>query len=462
MAYLPETEEKTAMGEAAETKEDEEVREAYDMEPPDSEKVSGNKRKKKEGSFGRGFVTGVAATLICMFVFTVGWQAAQIRALRNQDSSEQEKLGAEVLTDGNTLYKLNELQAIVEEYYYDEVDAELLTAGLFKGIAAGLGDLYADYYSVQELQSVMDSSAGEYHGIGTTLSENVETGEIVVMEVYEDGPAEQAGLQVGDRILSVMDQDASMGLSDLVTLIKGSEGEFQMKIYREKTGEELELTMECGEITVTHVKFEMKENRTGYIRISEFTSNAVDQFKEAVEELNAAGMEKLIVDLRNNPGGLLDSVCDILDYVIPEGLIVYTEDKNGNREEYKSKGNTLIDCEVAVLVNGYSASASEIFAGAVQDYELGPIIGTQTYGKGVVQKTYPLSDGSAFKLTVEKYFTPKGQDIDGNGITPDVIVDEEALEEAELQTETEAETTEQESESEADLVLEKALEILHG
>lgn len=426
MAYLPETEEERAIMEAAE--------------------------KEHRGSFGRGFIAGVSATLICMLVFTIGWQMAHILEHQSVQTEEKIEQGAQVLTDTETLYKLNEIQAILEKHFYKEIDGELLVSGLFKGVAAGTGDLYADYYSVQELQSVMDSTAGEYFGIGATLSENLETGDILVMEVYEDGPADQAGLQVGDQILSVAEQDASMGLSDLVTQIKSSKEEFQMRVYREAEQRELELTMKCGEIKVTHVRYEMKEGQIGYIRISEFTTSAIKQFENAVQELNAEGMEKLIVDLRNNPGGLLNAVCDILDFVIPKGLIVYTEDKNGNREEYKSKGNTLIHCEIAVLVNEYSASASEIFAGAVQDYELGPVMGTQTYGKGVVQKTYPLSDGSAFKMTVEKYFTPKGQDIDGNGITPDIRLEE---------SETELEDAgKQEDGLDTDPILEKALEVL--
>lgn len=457
MAYLPETEEGRTIDTAEKVSGQEYAQEEISEEKCLTlEKIPHQElEKNKKGSFGRGFVCGVSAALICIFVFTIGWQAARVFEIRNREPEEKEMQGAEVLTDTETLYKLNELQAILEEFYYEDLDGELLSSGLFKGIAVGTGDLYADYYSVQELQSVMDSSAGEYFGIGATLSENLETGEILVMEVYEDGPAQAAGLRAGDRILSVKEQDASIGLSDLVTLIKSSKEEFQMCIYREESREELELTMKCGEIKVTHVQFEMKEDQIGYIRISEFTKNAVEQFKTAVQELNASGMEKLIIDLRNNPGGLLDSVCDILDYVIPKGLIVYTEDKNGNREEYKSEGNQMISCEVAVLVNGYSASASEIFAGAVQDYELGPVIGTQTFGKGVVQKTYPLSDGSAFKMTVEKYFTPKGQDIDGNGITPDIIIEENA-------DETETGESRNPDETEADMVLEKALSVLAG
>lgn len=438
MAYLPDTEENMAMEEAAE-------------------------KKKSKGGFGAGFVTGAAAALICVSVFFAGWIMAQ-RAYFRSEEAETKVSGAEVLTDSDTLYKLNEIQAIIEECYYDEVDGAMLEDYLFKGVAVGLDDPYADYYSVQELQSVMDSTRGEYYGIGATLSENVVTGEIVVMEVYEDSPASQGGLKVGDSVLAVGDQVVPViDLSDMVTWIKGNEEPFTMRIYREETDEELELTLQCGEIRVTHVQYEMKEDQIGYIRISEFTETAVDQFETALEELNAAGMEKLIVDLRNNPGGLLDSVCDILDLVLPKGLIVYTEDKNGQRQEYESEGKPIVDCEIAVLVNGYSASASEIFAGAVQDYELGPVIGTQTYGKGVVQKTYPLSDGSAFKLTVEKYFTPKGQDIDGNGITPDIIVEEtEDTAETETLPETEdAAETENLSEAEdTDLVLERALENL--
>ncbi|MCD7817495.1 MAG: S41 family peptidase [Lachnospiraceae bacterium] len=204
-------------------------------------------------------------------------------------------------------------------------------------------------------------------------------------------------------------------------------------------------------MTPTYVSYEMLADQIGYLQLTEFTESAVEQFRDAVEDLNGQGMEKLIVDLRDNPGGLLTSVCDILDEILPEGLIVYTEDKNGNREEYMADDEQSVTCEVAVLVNGSSASASEIFAGAIQDYGLGPIIGTQTYGKGVVQKTYYLSDGSTFKLTVENYYTPNGQEIDGNGITPDIVAEEGDDEEnSETDIETDAD----------DAVLERALQEL--
>ena len=405
--------------------------------------------------FLNGFIVGVAASFLCLLIFGGGWLLGQ-RAQQQKKVEQEEKSGASVLTDGDTLRKLDEVQSLIEQNYLDEVDSEELSTFLFKGVAAGLDDDYADYYSKQELESVLDSTRGEYFGIGAVLSENTRTGEICVIQVYEGSPAEKAGLQEGDAIMSVNDEAAmGLGLSGLVTTIKGMEYAFRLTVYRAESEEELELELKCDNVEIVHVSYEMLEGNTGYLKISEFTTSAVEQFRNAVADLNSQGMQNLIVDLRNNPGGLLTSVCDILDEVLPEGLIVYTEDKYGEREEFMSDGNRSVTCPLAVLVNGYSASASEIFAGAVQDYGLGPVIGTQTYGKGVVQKTYPLSDGSAFKVTVEKYFTAGGQDIDGNGITPDTVI-----EETETDEKTGMNSTEEKEEASSDPVLKRALEEL--
>lgn len=262
-------------------------------------------------------------------------------------------------------------------------------------------------------------------GIGITLMMERDTGKHVVAEVYEDSPASEAGLQAGDVLVSV-DGTAldGMNLDDVVSMLKSKEGAFSVEIYREETGETLETELVCEEIVLQYVESEMLEDGIAYLSLSEFTELSVTQFREAIQTLKEQGMEKLIVDLRGNPGGLLTAVCDILDEILPESLIVYTEDKNGERQEYYTDDKRTVDCEVAVLVNGRSASASEIFAGAVQDLGIGPVIGAKTYGKGVVQDTYFLLDGSAFKFTTQKYFTPNGQDIDGTGITPDVIVEE--------------------------------------
>ena len=196
----------------------------------------------------------------------------------------------------------------------------------------------------------------------------------------------------------------------------------------------MEVTVEITDVELPSVFSEMLENQTGYIRISQFTDVTPDQYEKAFSDLKDQGMEQLVVDLRGNPGGLLTSVCAILNSILPEGLIVYTEDKYGNRSEERSEGKTPLDMPFAVLVNENSASASEIFAGAVQDYGIGTIVGTVTYGKGVVQELRPLSDGSAVKLTVSDYYTPKGNSINEVGIKPDVEVklDPELLNQEEI------------------------------
>ena len=385
----------------------------------------------KKGRFGLGFMSGFMSALVCVAVCGIGWMLAENGILQKEKNKEINE-GAAVLTSSDTLYRLAEVQELIENYALEDVDSDHLSSYLFKGLAVGMDDPYAGYYTAEELQSLMDSSIGEYHGIGATLSEELVTGEISVIQVYDGSPAEEGGLKQGDVLQYVEDKAVTgMDLTELVTLIKGMEDEFLVGVYRPELDEIIELTLWCGEVELDHVEEKMLEDGIGYIQLLEFSQSAVDQFETALEVLNAQGMEMLIVDLRNNPGGLLTSVCDILGLVQPEGLIVYTEDKNGTREEYSSeKGDRRLDCPVAVLVNEYSASASEIFAGSIQDYELGPVVGTQTYGKGVVQKTYPLKDGGAFKMTVEKYFTAGGQDIDGNGIIPDIVVEETSAEDA--------------------------------
>lgn len=408
-------------------------------------------RRSGRRGFRLGAIVGMLVSLFCAFLFLLVILQSNVILMGKKGTKED---GAQVLTDQKTLSLLRDVQDLILEEYLEDVDSEELVGYMFKGIAVGLDDPYANYYTKKELQSVLDSSSGEYTGIGATMQQSQVSGEIYVVQVYEESPAARAGLQTGDVLRKINDSSvAGMDLSGLVWMIKGMEDAFAMEVYRPETDEELTLTMQCEDIVVKKVEYELLEHQIGYIRLTEFTESAVSQFAEAAEDMKAHGMKKLIVDLRDNPGGLLNSVCDILDQILPEGLIVYMEDKDGHRVEYHADDERSIDCEVAVLVNGYSASASEIFAGAIQDYEIGPVIGTQTYGKGVVQKTYSLSDGSAFKLTVQKYFTPKGQDIDGNGITPDILVDVDA----------DADAEEEQTDSVGDgkdVVLERALEVL--
>ncbi len=391
-------------------------------------------KKYTRTRFVNGILLGAALMLILMFALNAGLITA-----RNFMKKGSENTGARVLTQSSTSSKLREVETIIEDEYLGDVDSEELSAYMFKGIAYGLDDPYADYYTEEELASVQDSTRGEYYGIGATIGWDTTEDIFYVSEVYEGSPAEAGGLAPDDEILAVDGEKTSgLDLNELVAVIKSKE-DFEMEVYRPGTEETLTLNLSCSDVSLSYVFYEMQTDKIGYLRITEFTQAASEQFREALEALNEAGMEQLIVDLRGNPGGLLTSVCDMLDEVLPEGqLIVYTEDKAGNRVEYSADGEQISDCGIAVLVDGNSASGSEIFAGAVQDCALGPVIGSQTYGKGVVQKSYTLSDGSAFKLTVENYYTPNGQEIDGNGITPDIICEEDDEEDDAEETDEDA------------------------
>lgn len=377
------------------------------------------------------------------------------------------EMGAQILTSQETGRKLAQIQERIDTSFLYEADGEMLSAGLFKGMMLGLDDPYANYYTTEELKSIVDSSEGEYYGIGITMLKEPESGRLHIMGIYEGSPAWNAGMQVDDEIVKVGDTDVTdMDLSSAIALIKEQKDGVELTAMRGQ--EEKVFSMKLASVVIPTVSSRMVSETIGYLKISEFDGVTVGQFGDAVAELSEQGMEKLIVDVRDNPGGNLDSVCDILDQLLPEGLIVYTEDKNGNREERKSDEEQKFEHPVAVLVNGNSASASEIFAGAIQDYKMGPVVGTQTYGKGVVQRTYLLDDGSAVKLTTEKYFTPGGQDIDGQGIMPDVVVEEETPEEGGAESKAaeseaaESEGTESEAaDTEADVQLQAAIDALN-
>ena len=382
-------------------------------------------KKKSRAGFQAGFLTGAFTVLVCTMIL------AAVSGLFRRQRQGEEQSGAEVLTSQETADKLEEIQKLIQRKALGEIDGQELSDYLFRGVAAGLDDAYAGYYTSDELTSVRESNDGAYYGIGATLSQDVNTGEIRVSTVYEDSPAALAGLQEEDQLLRLEDTSLTgMDLSDVITLIREYEGIFHLTVLRDD--QETELEMACGQVEKKTIKYEITGDDIGYIRITEFDSVTVVQFQDAVDDLMGQGVQGLIFDLRDNPGGLLTAVCDIVDYLLPEGLIVYTEDRNGVGEEYKSDDEHYVNCPMAVLVNGNSASGSEIFAGALQDHEAAVIIGTTTYGKGVVQNTYELSDGSALKLTVEKYYTPNGQDIDGNGITPDYVVEEGDSQEEDL------------------------------
>ncbi len=323
--------------------------------------------------------------------------------------------------------KLQTILYIIKNYYYQDVDDQTLIDGVYAGLVESLDDPYSAYYTAEEYEDLMDTLTGNYAGIGALLQKNAETGEVAITKVYEDTPAAQAGLKEGDIIVSADGNIATEeDLDVFVQHIRGEEGtDVELVINRE--GEEMTVTCTRASISTPTVEHQMLDNNVGYIQVSQFTDGTYDDFVAAYEDLEAQGMTSVIFDMRNNGGGLLDSVVDILDYLLPEGTVVYTMDKAGNREDYTSDAANYKSIPMTVLVNGNTASAAEIFTGAIRNFEYGTIIGTQTFGKGIVQSTIPLTDGSAVKLTTQTYYTPSGECIHGTGITPDEVLEYEFM-----------------------------------
>lgn len=319
--------------------------------------------------------------------------------------------------------KLNALNSVLSnKFYFDQADEEKAADNIYKAYLSSYGDKYTVYYTADEYKKLMESTTGKFYGVGALCSLN-EAGGVTVVDAFDDGPAYKAGVRDGDIVINVDDTDITgMDLSSAVALIKGEKG-IQVKLTVLRDNETLTFSIIRDEITTPTVDYKMLDDFIGYIQISQFDEVTTEQFKSALTDLKNQGLKGLIVDIRDNPGGMLNVVVNIADEIISKGLIVYTDDVNGNRKEYKGSSDSELNVPMAVIVNGNSASASEIFAGAMQDYGKAKIVGTQTYGKGIVQTIQPLTDGSAIKYTVAKYYTPKGQDIQGNGVTPDIVVE---------------------------------------
>lgn len=346
---------------------------------------------------------------------------------------------------GEVVQKADAIQQVIDKLYLEEEDVQAVQEGVYKGMVNALGDPYSVYYTKEEYDAFQESYTGEYCGIGASLLQNADTGLITIVKTFKGSPAQEAGLKTDDILYKVEGEEVTgEDLSEVVARVKGKEGT-TVNITIMRDGEEMDLELVRKTISVPTVEYEMLDNNMGYIIISEFDEITTSQWTEAYEALKQQGMTSLIVDLRNNPGGGLSVVAEILDSILPEGMIVYHEDKNGQREEYKSDEEHKIEVPLAVLVNGNSASASEIFAGAVKDYGIGTLIGTTTFGKGIVQQMVSLGDGSAMKVTISKYYTPSGVCIHGTGIEPDI------------QVEFDAEAYEK---NESDNQLQKAIEVL--
>ena len=391
----------------------------------------GKKTQDKSGKFfWGGLFTGlIMSLLVVSSVYVVNriqyaHKSGQTVGLHTREESQENTDGESVTGEAvseDTVAKMKVIENVIDTYFYKEdVDKDAMVDGIFKGMVESLGDPYSEYYSKEELESLYQDSLGVYYGVGAYVSLDTTTGLAKVSGIIADSPAEEADLRAEDIIYKVDDVDVTgMTLQETVSLIKGDENT-TVKLTLIRDGKEIEKEVTRRKVESPTVKFEMLDDGMAYIQITEFDTVTVDQFTEAMAMARGNDMKGLILDLRSNPGGNLSSVVSIAKQMLPKGLIVYTEDRDGNREEYSCDGSKELDVPMVVLVNGNSASASEILAGAIKDYGIGTLVGTTTFGKGIVQRPIELSDGSAVKLTISSYYTPNGINIHGIGIEPDV------------------------------------------
>lgn len=411
------------------------------MEELDIQQNEIEEKKKEKGGFWKGFF---CAAILFVVIGAVALGIGFFVKVRSYPDSTS----GLVTQNQEVQSKLEMLEMYIRGYYLDEIDDDQMEDYLYYGLVAGLGDPYAAYYNEEETQSMLDSSSGNYCGIGAVFSQNLMTGVITVTRVYEGCPSYEAGILPEDILYMVEGEEITgQDLTNVVTKIKGEEGtEVTITMLRgEKT---IDFTMKRQMIEVPTIEHEMLADHVGYILITEFDGVTDEQFEEALAELETQGMKSLVIDLRNNGGGSVESVCNIADVLLPEGAIVYTEYK-GEEREARNSDKECVQLPMAVIINGASASASEILSGALQDYGAAKIVGTQSYGKGIVQSVLDLQDGTALKLTTAKYYTPNGNDIHGVGITPDVEID--------LPEELKTEVT---LSLEEDVQLQKAIEVL--
>jgi len=398
---------------------------------------------KKPGlGFGAGFGIGLGIGGLVLLL-TVG-----IMAIKNNNAKKEAE---NTVLNAAATQKIQLLEQAIDTYYfnYNDQDNNLdsMRDGLYQGIIDSLNDPYSTYYSAEDFKKLMDDNQGVYYGIGAYIS----IGEYdypVLSGIMENTPAQEAGLRAED-VIYMVDGESTYGweLEEVVSKVKGPEGTtVHLTIYREGETDYLEFDVMRAQVESPTVDYEMIDD-IGYIQIEEFDSVTINQFAKAYESVLNEGATGLIIDLRSNGGGLLNACLEICRQILPESLIVYTENKDGDRKEYYCDGANAIQIPLVVLVNSYSASASEIMSGAIKDNGVGTIVGKTTFGKGIVQDMHQFSDGSAVKLTERAYFTPNGNYIQGIGIEPDVEVDFDVAKYYEDGTDSQ---------------LEKAIEIIQG
>ena len=395
----------------------------------------GKKKPKKAKSFGSGILTGILITLGTLVV--VGGIAVFLLMRRYPSMTQYTNTTPEYVPSGdaridvdNVADKLDLLQEYVSAYYLFDEDPKTAEDGIYKGFITSLGDPYSTYYNSKEYNDMMDSSNGEYSGIGALLSQDKNTRIMTILRVFEGSPAEEAGVEAGDIIYKVDGEDVTALDLDVVTrtYIRGPENtEVVLTLLRGDRREEMEFHITRRTIEVPTVEWEMLEDSIGYIQVTEFDEVTVNQYKKAIDDLTAQGMKGLVVDMRDNPGGLVNSAISMLDYTLPDGLYTYTADKTGVGNRYYGNDHHEVNVPMAVLMNAHSASAAEIYAGAVQDFGRDPnvnvnavLVGEKSFGKGIIQSVFPIGDGSAIKLTTMHYYTPSGFDLHGEGLEPDI------------------------------------------
>ena len=381
-------------------------------------------RNNKGGVFLLGLLVGVIIMTLVGVCAYVGTRIYQLTDSRTARTASTDKVSADSIVSDDTVEKLEALEEVIDQYYYrdEDIDTEAMIEGMYAGLVDSLGDPYSVYYTAEEWQQMMEETEGIYYGIGAYVSLDTTTGFAKISGVIANTPAEEAGLREND-IIYLVDGETTQGyeLTEVTSMIKGEEGTtVHLTIYREGEADYLEMDVTRRKIESPTVTYEMYDNGIGYIQITEFDDVTTDQFAEALAVIKGSDAKGLILDLRSNPGGSLPVVVDIARLILPKGMIVYTEDKYGERDEYTCDGKHELDIPLVVLINGNSASASEILAGAIKDYGKGTLIGTTTFGKGIVQRVLPLTDGTALKLTISSYYTPNGNNIHGIGIDPDI------------------------------------------
>lgn len=387
------------------------------IEEPDDWTEDGM-REKRDNRFLKGVLTGILCSLAVAAVVT--WGIYVFLSARNGSALQ---IGQTEADYGEIGQKLEMLKGMVDTTFLYESDEEAMKEGIYKGFIAALGDPYTVYYTAEEYEEMMESSDGEYVGIGVQISQSESTNVITVIRVFRGSGAEEAGMQAGDMLYKVDGEDITgEDVNSVVAKIRGNAGTtVHIEVYRDSVKDYVEMDVERRDVSMDTVEWKMLENGMGYLQITEFDGVTYEQFVMALEDLKAQGMKGMILDLRDNPGGRLDQVVEIADDFLSEGTIVSTKNKNGLGSTYEADEEVRFEGPMVVLTNGNSASASEVLAGALKDYEKAKLVGTTTFGKGIVQSIYPFEDGTAIKITVSDYYTPSGANIHGTGIEPDIV-----------------------------------------